>query len=136
MNMCVMSGFLGKDPEMRYSQNGNGVATLSLAVRREFKKDKDPETDWFKCTAFGKKAEFCEKYLTKGSRVIIRGKVQNDDYEKDGVKRYGTQIIIEDIEFAESKKSSDKAESNSTDTAKDDEFMNIPDGIDDELPFN
>ena len=97
MNMCVMSGFLGKDPEMRYSQNGNGVATLSLAVRREFKKDKDPETDWFKCTAFGKKAEFCEKYLTKGSRVIIRGKVQNDDYEKDGVKRYGTQIIIEDI---------------------------------------
>jgi len=133
MNKCIFLAFLGKDPEIRYTQSGTAVASFSIAVNRKFKRDNEPDTDWFNCVAFGKTAEFCEKYLHKGSKVCVEGEVQNDNYEKDGVKHYGTKIVVNSIEFAESKKSSE--ENNSGNTATDDGFMSIPEGTDEELPF-
>ena len=112
MNRCVFLAFLGRDPEIRYAQGtGNAVATFSIAVNRRFRKESDPEADWFNCIAFAKRAEFCERYLKKGSKVIIEGEVQNDNYEKDGVKHYGTKIIVDNIEFAESRKAQEERQS-------------------------
>ena len=138
LNKVVLCGRLTADPELKQTQNGIAVVSFTIAVNRRFKRDNEPDADWFNCVAFGKTAEFCEKYLHKGSKVLIEGEVQNDNYEKDGVKHYGTKIVINQIEFAESKGS----QSNSTDNSEpeanapvDDGFMNIPDGIDEELPF-
>ena len=147
MNKVIFLARLGKDPEVRYAQaSGNAVASFSIAVTRRFKRENEPDADWFNCVAFGKVAEFCEKYLHKGSRVLIEGEIQNDNYEKDGVKHYGTKIIISQIEFAESKKAAEdnasaeepqKTETKNTAPAVDDGFMNVADGVDDEsLPFN
>ena len=139
MNKVIFMGRLTRDPEVRYGNNGNAVAGFSLAVDRRFKRDGQPTADFFNCSAFGKTAEFCEKYLHKGSKVVLDGEIQNDNYEdKNGVKHYSVQIIVNQIEFAESKSS----QANSNDTAEpeankpaDDGFMNIPDGVDEELPF-
>ena len=139
MNKVIMSGNLGSDPEIRYSQAGKAVASLSLAVRKRFVKEGESDTDWFKCTAFSKTAEFCEKYLHKGSKVIICGEIHNDNYEKDGVKHYGDKITIDNIEFGDSKKDSEQSNTGYTTPApadNGDEFMNIPDTDMDELPFN
>ena len=140
MNKVIFLARLGNDPEIRYEQaSGNAIASFSIAVNRRFKRDNEPDADWFNCVAFGKTAEFCEKYLHKGNKVLIEGEVQNDNYEKDGVKHYGTKIVINQIEFAESKGSQSNSTYNTepeTNTPADDGFMNIPDGIDEELPFN
>ena len=126
MNKWVAMGRTTKDPEVRYSKDNKAIATINLAVDRRFNRD---VTDFFKCTAFGKTAEFIEKYIKKGTKVVIEGTVQNDNYEKDGVKHYGTQIIIESIEFAESKKEE-------LPQATDDDFMKIPEiGSDEKVPF-
>ena len=142
MNKVILMGRLTRDPEVRYSQ-GEGqmaIARFSLAVDRRFKRQGDTVTaDFFNCTAFGKTGEFVEKYLRKGIKVVIEGELQNNNYEdKNGTKHYSVQIIVNQIEFAESKSS----QANSNDTAEleanapaDDGFMNIPDGIDEELPF-
>ena len=139
MNKVIFLARLGKDPEIRYAQaSGNAIASFSIAVNRRFKRDNEPDADWFNCVAFGKTAEFCEKYLRKGSKVLIEGEVQNDNYEKDGVKHYGTKIVINQIEFAESKSSqtnNDTAEPEENAPA-DNEFVNVPDTDMDELPFN
>ena len=139
MNKVIFLARLGKDPEIRYAQaSGNAIASFSIAVNRRFKRDNEPDADWFNCVAFGKTAEFCEKYLHKGSKVLIEGEVQNDNYEKDGVKHYGTKIVINKIEFAESKGSQSNSADNTepeTNAPADDGFMNIPDGVDEELPF-
>lgn len=138
MNVVIMSGNLGKDPDVRYASSGKTVASFSLAVRRRFQKDGEDVSDWFNCVAFDKKAEFCEKHLHKGSKVFIEGEVQNNNYEKDGVKHYQDQIIITSIEFGESKKSSEQntGQTPPTSEKKDDgDFMNIPDDLDAELPF-
>lgn len=144
MNVVILSGNLGQDPETRIALSGNTVASFSLAVRRKVQKDGEDISDWFNCTAFGKKAEFCEKYLHKGSRVMVVGEIQNNNYEdKNGTKHYPNQVIISSIEFGESKKTSERnTESEPTTPSSKpafgksvDEFMNIPDSIDEELPF-
>ena len=137
-------GRLTKNPEVRYSQGDKptAVANYTLAVERKFKRDGEPTADFIQCVAFGKLAEFAEKYFRQGLRVSISGRIQTSNYtNKDGVKVYTTQVVIEEQEFAESK-SEQKQNQNiqagpspygpSSDS---DGFMNIPDGIDDEVPF-
>lgn len=127
MNLVVQVGRLTADPEVR--RNGDKViAKFSIAVNRRFKREGEPDADFFNCVAFGKTAEFMGKYFHKGMKAVINGELKNNHYEKDGVKHYSEQIVVNTIEFAESKQS--------TPPADNDGFMNIPDGIDEELPFN
>ena len=156
MNKVILMGRLTRDPEIRYSQGerSTAVALYSLAVNRTFKRDGDPDADFINCVAFGRQAEFAEKYFHKGIRIVITGRIQTGSYtNKDGVRVYTTDIIVEEQEFAESKAASDR---NSSDFAANnnygggyqqsrrpvpsqapsDGFMNIPDGIDEELPFS
>ena len=144
MNKAIMMGRLTRDPEIHYSNGGTTIARFSLAVDRRFKREGDPTADFFDCTCFGRQAEFVEKYLRKATKIVMSGRIQNNNYtNQEGVKVYSTQIMVEEIEFAESKAAS--AESNNTyqptgrpspSDAIGDGFMNIPDGIDEELPFN
>lgn len=145
MNKVVLMGRLTRDPEIRYSQGENSlaIARFSLAVDRRFKRQGDTETDFFNCTAFGKQAEFVERYLKQGTKMLIIGRIQNDNYtNKEGQKVYSVQIIVEEMEFAESKNASANTGNYQQDSrpmpsqAAGDGFMNIPDGIDEELPFN
>lgn len=134
-------GRLTRDPEVRYSQGANqtAVARFSLAVDRKFKREGEPEADFFNCTSFGKQAEFVERYLHKGTKVVLSGRIQNNNYtNKDGQIVYAVQVMVEEIEFAESKNggSSDGQSSTPTSPSSSDGFMNIPDGIDEDLPFN
>lgn len=125
MNIVVLMGRLTKDPETRYSQSGVAVSKYTLAVDRRFKKDGEPTADYISCTAFGKAGEFAEKYFRKGQRVTVNGRIQTGSYtNKDGNKVYTTDVIVDGQEFAESK----RAEGNN-------EFMDIPEGIDEECPF-
>ena len=135
MNKVILMGRLTADPEIRYTQGATptAVGRFSLAVDRRFKREGQPDADFFNCTAFGKQAEFVEKYLKKGVKVLTSGQIQNNNYtDKNGNKVYSVQIMVDEIEFAESKaKSEEKPKENAGDG-----FMNIPDGIDDsELPF-
>lgn len=147
MNKVIMMGRLTRDPDVRYTQSATpaAVGRFSLAVDRKYKQEGQPEADFFNCIAFGKVGEFVEKYLKKGIKVVVTGRIQNDNYtNKDGQKVYGTQIMVEEIEFAESKSVSEGQQA-STQThgywerpeqEKDkDGFMNVPDGIGDDLPF-
>lgn len=148
MNKVILMGNLTRDPEIRYSQGEKPVAIVrfSVAVNRRFSKDGETETDFFNCTAFGKQAEFVEKYFKKGSRMLLIGRVQNDNYtNNNGEKVYSVQIIAEEIEFAERKSTADAnavqsgnfgGGSPQPNAAANDDFMNIPDGIEDGLPFN
>ncbi len=143
MNKVILMGRLTRDPEVRYASNSNtAVCRYSLAVDRRFKRDGEPEADFFNCTVFGKSAEFAEKYFKKGTKVLVTGRIQNDNYtNKEGQKVYSTQIMVEEQEFAESKASGNSSgagafESRPNPNAAGDGFMNIPDGMDDELPFN
>lgn len=131
MNKVIMMGRLTKDPEIRYAQSGSAVGSFSLAVDRRFKRDGEPDADFFNCTAFGKTAEFVEKYLKKGTKVVIDGRLQNDSYtNKDGQKVTSTKIYVDTMEFAESKQSSAEDQPSAPDNNG---FMNVPD--DAELPF-
>lgn len=137
MNKIILLGRLTKDPEVRYTQGQNTMAIgkFSLAVNRKYKRENEPEADFFNCTSFGKQAEFVEKYLKKGSKVLMSGRVQNDNYtNKEGQKVYSVQIMVEEIEFAESKGSSDSAKQQSEPSSEG--FVNIPEGLQEELPFN
>ena len=143
MNKVILMGRLTRDPEVRYSQgeNGTAVARYTLAVDRRFgKKDGEQSTDFIPCVAFGKSAEFAEKYLHQGMKMLVTGRIQTGSYtNRDGNKVYTTDIIVEDQEFAESRNTadaaSDKAGRNKETRAEDDGFMNIPEGINEELPF-
>lgn len=143
MNKAIMMGRLTRDPEIRYSQgqNATAIASFSIAVDRRIKRDGEPDADFFNCTAFGKQAEFVEKYLKKGVKVVISGRVQNDNYtNKEGQKVYSTRIMVDEIEFAESKSASaanggSNYEQPAASAGAQDGFMNIPGGLDDELPF-
>ena len=107
MNKIILMGRLTRDPEVRYSQGESSlaIARFSLAVDRRYKRQGEPDADFFNCTAFGKQAEFVEKYLKQGTKILLSGRVQNDNYtNKEGQKVYSVQIIAEEIEFAESKK--------------------------------
>lgn len=141
MNKVILMGRLTRDPEVRYSQgeNSTAIARFSLAVDRRFKREGQAEADFFNCTCFGKQGEFVEKYLQKGTKVVLTGRIENDNYEKDGVKHYSVQIMVEEIEFAESKNSASGGTGSTPAQAQgkvdSNGFMNIPTGIEDELPF-
>lgn len=144
MNKVILMGRLTRDPEIRYAQNENGtaVARYSLAVDRRFKRDGDQDADFIGYVVFGKGAEFAEKYLAKGTKIVITGRIQTGSYtNKEGQKVYTTDVVVEEQEFAESKAASQGngggyQNAGSNNSTSGDGFMNIPDGIDEELPFN
>lgn len=157
MNTVVLMGRLTRDPEVRYSsgQDNMAIAHYRLAVDRRFKRDGQPDADFFDCVAFGRQGEFAEKYFHQGTKVVIQGRLQNDNYrDRDGRMVYRNQIVVENQEFAESKAASQRSASsyrapadpedagNSSSSGAsqpkdqpDSGFMNIPDGIEEELPF-
>ena len=147
MNKVILMGRLTRDPEVRYSQGESSlaIARYTLAVDRRFNRNnQDGQTaDFINCVAFGKAGEFAEKYLKKGTKMAVTGRIQTGSYtNKDGQKVYTTDVVCESVEFAESKNSQSGGSSfdggagfaPSSDAG--DGFMNIPDGIDEELPFN
>ena len=145
MNKVVLMGRLTRDPDVRYSQGETplAIARYTLAVDRRFKRNGEQDADFINCVAFGRTAEFAEKYLRKGTKIAVTGRIQTGSYtNKDGQRVYTTDVVIEEQEFAESKNASGEnagftpADRPSPSSAAGDGFMNIPDGIDEELPFN
>ena len=140
MNKVILIGRLTKDPETRYSQGQNStcISRYSLAVDRQFKRDGEQTADFLNCVAFGKQGEFAEKYLKKGAKIAVTGRLQTGSYtDKDGKKVYTTDVVVESHEFVESKKESgQETQSSPYGSIGTDGFMNIPDGIDEELPFS
>ena len=149
MNKVILMGRLTRDPDIRQGQ-GEGstvVSRYTLAVDRRFKRDGSDQTaDFISCVAFGKQAEFMEKYTHKGTKLVVCGRLQTGSYtNKDGQKVYTTDVVTDEVEFAESKKAAESydagssysapSEASSAPKAADDGFMNVPDGIDEELPF-
>ena len=152
MNKVILMGRLTRDPEVRYSQGATAtaIARFSIAVDRRFKRDGEPDADFINCVAFGRTGEFIERYGHKGTKFVVEGRIQTGSYtNKDGQKVYTTDVVVEDQEFAESKAVSDANAGSFRAAAPSpapapatpvsdagDGFMNIPDGIDEELPFN
>ena len=139
MNKVILMGRLTRDPEVRYSQGeqATAIARYTLAVDRRFKRDGDQTADFIGCVAFGKLGEFAEKYLRKGTKVVVTGRIQTGSYtNKDGQKVYTTDVVVEDQEFAESKRAAGEQAENAGYSDAGDGFMNIPDGIEDNIPFN
>lgn len=139
MNKVILMGRLTRDAEIRYSQGENStcIARFSLAVDRRFKRDGEQTADFISCVAFGKNGEFFERYGHKGTKFAITGRIQTGSYtNKDGAKVYTTDVVVEEQEFAESKSSGEAPQSAPDPSAAGDGFMNIPEGIDEELPFN
>lgn len=138
MNKVILLGRLTRDAEVRYSQgeSSTAVARFSLAVDRRFKRDGEEQTaDFISCVAFGKTGEFMEKYGKKGTKFAIEGRIQTGSYtNKDGQRVYTTDVVVEQVEFAETK-SSNNAPQDAPKPTPNDEWMSIPDGIDEELPF-
>ena len=143
LNKVILMGRLTRNPEVRYSQGEKAtcVAKYTLAVNRRFHREGEQEADFINCVAFGKQGEFAEKYLKQGTKIVISGRIQTGSYtNRDGVKVYTTDVVIEEQEFAESKKA---AETSSTpqntqgvkSNPEDDGFMTIPEGVEEELPF-
>lgn len=160
MNKVILMGRLTRDPEVRYSagESSTAVAKYTLAVDRRYRRDGEATADFISCTAFGRSAEFAERYFHQGIKIVVTGRIQTGSYtNRDGQKVYTTDVIVEDQEFAESKAASDgynagmmrqsapapvqkpKAAApipSPSQASVGDGFMNIPDGIDEELPFN
>ena len=150
MNKVVLMGRLTRDPEVRYSQGENAlaIARYTLAVDRRFRRNNDGEqtADFIGCVAFGRQAEFAEKYLRQGTKIAITGRIQTGSYtNREGQKVYTTDVVVEEQEFAESRAEAEanrasfqrqSAPSPAPSADAGDGFMNIPDGIDEELPFN
>ena len=144
MNKVILMGRLTRDPDVRYTQGENSmaIARYTLAVDRKFKREGEQTADFISCVCFGKSAEFAEKYFRQGLRITISGRIQTGSYtNKDGNKVYTTDVVVEEQEFADSKGSGgsgggQSASQQSSTHNPDDGFMNIPDGIDEELPFN
>ena len=151
MNKVILMGRLTRDPEVRYSagENSMAIARYTLAVDRRFKRDGEATADFIGCVAFGRQAEFAERYFRQGIRIVVTGRIQTGSYTtRDGVKVYTTDVVVEEQEFAESKAVSDSHVSHAASApsmgapapapaaASADGFMNIPDGIDEELPFS
>ena len=142
MNKVILMGRLTRDPDVRYT-TGNpplAVARYALAVARRYKRDNEPEADFINCVAFGKAGEFAEKYLRKGTKIAITGRIQTGSYtNRDGNKVYTTDVVVEEHEFAESKASRhlDPVSAPEAPSAPDaDGFMSIPEGYEEDLPFN
>ena len=139
MNKVILMGRLCADPEVRYSQNENqtAVARYRLAVDRRFKREGDQTADFIPCVAFGKAAQFAEYYLHQGTKIIVTGRIQTGSYtNRDGQKVSTTDVVVEDQAFAESKNASGNGGGAAPQAADPDGFMSLPDGIDEELPFN
>ena len=148
MNKVILMGRLTRDPEVRYSQGdvATAVARYTLAVDRRFRREGEATADFINCVAFGRQAEFAERYLRQGTKIAITGRIQTGSYtNRDGAKVYTTDIVVEEQEFAESKASgATQATNNSYQPSPapsprndiGDGFMNIPDGLDEELPFS
>ena len=137
MNKVTLMGNLTRDPDVRYSQGEKStcVARYTLGIRRRFHRDGDPDSDFINCVAFGKQGEFAEKYLKKGMKIAICGRIQTGSYtDKDGIKRYTTDVVVEEHYFVESK-NANNAPQNNQPAASNDGFMSIPEGIEEELPF-
>ena len=131
-------GRLTRNPDVRYSQGEKAtcVARYTLAVNRRFRREGDQDADFINCVAFGRQGEFAEKYLKQGTKIVISGRIQTGSYtNRDGVKVYTTDVVVEEQEFAESKNAGGGDGFTSASRVPDDGFMMIPDGIDDELPF-
>lgn len=154
MNKVVLMGRLTRDPEVRYSQGekSTAVARFSLAVQRRFKREGDADADFINCVAFGRQAEFAEKYFRQGMRICISGRIQTGSYtNRDGIKVYTTDVVVEEQDFCESKNASSQGgyadggyqpapaysgRPAAPSAAAGDGFMTIPDGLEEELPFN
>lgn len=141
MNLCIQMGRPTKDPEIHYTQDGKPIARFTLAVDRRFKREGQPDADFHTCICFGRTAEFVEKYIQKGTKILVTGALQDNNYQgRDGQTVYSKQIVCDSIEFAESKSASQGQQQSTPKQAAQkpdkDGFMNIPDGIDEELPFN
>ena len=147
MNRVILMGRLTRDAEIRYSQgeSSTAIARFSLAVDRRFRKEGDEQTaDFINCVAFGRTAEFMERFGRKGTKFVAEGRIQTGSYtNKDGQRVYTTDVVVESVEFAESKSAASASDGGFTPAdrpspsqAAGDGFMNIPDGIDEELPFN
>ena len=154
MNKVILIGRLTRDPEVR-AAGTTTVAKFSIAVDRRFKREGEPEADFFNCTAFGKQADFVERYLRRGIKMVVVGRIQNDNYtNREGQKVYSVQVMVDELEFAESKNAQSGDYSQQTggfqaesdfgaaqpisrpqpSQAVADDFMSIPDSVD-ELPF-
>ena len=144
MNKVILMGRLTRDPDVRYSQGENSmaIARYTLAVDRRFKRDGEASADFISCVAFAKQAEFAERYLHQGTKLVVEGRIQTGSYtNKDGQKVYTTDIVVENCEFAESKATSDSNSGASRPepvNAAGEGFLNIPQSVDeeDELPFD
>ena len=147
MNKVILMGRLTRDPEVRYSagENALAIARYTLAVDRRFRRDGEATADFISCVVFGRGAEFAEKYFHQGIRIVVSGRIQTGSYtNKDGQRVYTTDVVAENVEFAESKNASGGGDNSgftpsdrpSPSSAAGDGFMNIPEGIDEELPFN
>ena len=145
MNKVILMGRLTRDPEVRYSQGeqATAIARYTLAVDRSNSDGAEQTADFISCVAFGRQGEFAEKYLHQGTKIAITGRIQTGSYtNKDGQKVYTTDVVVEECEFAESKNAAGDnsgftpSDRPSPSSAAGDGFMNIPDGIDEELPFN
>ena len=151
MNKVILMGRLTRDPDVRYSagENALAIARYTLAVDRRFRRDGEATADFISCVAFGRVAEFAERYFHQGIRIVVSGRIQTGSYtNREGQKVYTTEVVVEEQEFAESKSASDQyaashpsapapsAAAPTPSAASADGFMNIPDGIDEELPFN
>ena len=144
MNRVILMGRLTRDPEVRYSQgdSSTAVARYTLAVDRRFKRDNEPSADFIPCVVFGRSGEFAEKYFRQGIRVSVSGRIQTGSYtNKDGVRVYTTEVIVEEQEFAESRAESEANRSGQQPTKPEEKvdengFMNITEGLEEELPFN
>lgn len=134
MNIVALTGRLTRDPDIRYTNGGSTVARLNVAVDRDFKKEGGQTADFPNVIAFGKTAEFVEKYFHKGNKIEISGRIQTGQYQKeDGTKVYTTDVLAERVGFGESKKESGSQESKADPAGND--FMAVPDDLGEELPF-
>ena len=150
MNKVILMGRLTRDPEVRYSagENALAIARYTLAVDRRFRRDGEASADFIPCIAFGRAAEFAEKYFRQGLKIAVTGRIQTGSYtNREGQKVYTTEVVVEDQEFVESKAAGDNYAASHPRTSAPEAsmpnpgtaaegFMNIPDGIDEELPFN
>ena len=141
MNKVILIGRFTRDPEIRYTQSGACSATFSIAVDRKYKQEGQPDADFPKVVAWGKTAEFIEKYFRQGMKIVIEGRIQTGKYtSKEGQTVYTTDVVAESVEFAESKSSGSSSggkQSSNKPKVDDDGWMDIPDGFesDDGLPF-
>ena len=134
MNSVILIGRLVRDPEVR-DAGGVNITKFTIAVDRKIKKEGGQAADFPTCIAFGKTGEFISKYFFKGSKIGITGRLQTGSYEKDGVKHYTTDIVIDSAEFVESKKAADFDNAPTPAPTGGDEFLDIPKGIEGALPF-